>query len=194
MEQRYWQKEGGIMQIKSSVNKYLVLLLSGGLLSGCALLQTITGESDNSSPTATSVTCPIKEDETYSYSRAQEAYLRLSERWRGKTVQRQTPVVRAALQHRVDAIYSHARTTHPCLEGTIDWLLVFNSNGAVTESHLLWSSPGMRPVEFELRQAISDLRLLPIAAPRGSVYLLPITLQADTKNGPTLNVRDFMLK
>ncbi len=194
MEQRYWQKEGGIMQIKSSVNRYLVLLLSGGLLSGCALLQTITGASDNSSPTVTSVTCPIKEDETYSYSRAQEVYLRLSERWWGKTTQRQVPDVRAALQRRVNAIYSHAQTTNPCLEGTIDWLLVFNNDGAVTETHLLWSSPGMRPLEFELRQAINDLRLLPIAAPRGAVYLLPITLQADAKNGPILNIRDFMLK
>lgn len=182
------------MQIISSLNRYILLLLGGGLLSGCTLLQAITGESDNLSPTATSVTCPVNEEEAYSYSRAQQAYLRLSERWWGRTTQRQTPDVRAALQRRVNAIYSRAQNTYPCLEGTIDWLLVFNNDGAVTESHLLWSSPGMRPLEFELRQAISDLRLLPIAAPKGSVYLLPITLQADAAHGPTLNVRNFMLK
>lgn len=182
------------MQIISSLNRYIFLLFSGGLLSGCTLLQAITGESDNLAPTATSVTCPVNEEEAYGYSRAQQAYLHLSERWWGRTTQRQTPDVRAALQRRVNAIYSRAQTTYPCLEGTIDWLLVFNSNGAATESHLLWSSPGIRPLEFELRQAISDLRLLPIAAPKGSVYLLPITLQADATHGPTLNVRDFMLK
>ncbi len=194
MEQRCWQKKERINHTMSSLKKYIVLFLSGGLLSGCALLQAITGESDNLAPTTTSVTCPINEEDAYSYSRAQEAYLRLSERWWGRTMQRQTPDIRAALQRRVDAIYSHARTINPCLQGTIDWLLIFNNDGTVTESHLLWSSPAIRPLEFELRQAISDLRLLPIAAPRGSVYLLPITLQADATHGPTLNVQDFILK
>ena len=52
----------------------------------------------------------------------------------------------------------------------------------------------MRPLEFELRQAISNLRLLPIAAPRNSAYLLPITLKADATHGPTLNTRSFMLR
>ena len=109
-------------------------------------------------------------------------------------MQRQTPDVRAALQRRVDAIYSRARTINPCLEGTIDWLLIFNNDGTVKESHLLWSSPSIRPLEFELRQAISDLRLLPIAAPKDSVYLLPLTLQADATHGTTLKTRDFILK
>lgn len=174
--------------------KAIILLLIAGLLSGCALLQAITGESDNTTQQTTAVKCPPLEDPTESYSRAQEAYLYLSERWWGRTIQRQTPDVRAALQRRVDAIYFRARTINPCLEGTIDWLLIFNNDGRVTESHLLQSSPAIRPLEFELRQAISDLRLLPIAAPRGSVYLLPITLQADAAHGPTLNVRNFILK
>ncbi len=194
MARRCWQKKERISYIMSSLNRYIVLFLSGTLLSGCALLQAITGESDKLAPTTTSVTCPTNEEPAYSYTRAQEAYLRLSERWWGRTMQRQTPDVRAALQRRVEAIYSHARTINPCLQGTIDWLLVFNNDGTVTETHLLWSSPGMRPLEFELRQAISYMRLLPIAAPQGSVYLLPITLQADATHGPTLNVRNFMLK
>lgn len=186
------------MQLYTQSNyRTIVLLLISALLSGCALLQAITGTDDAPTRPTTSVNCPIKDDASYDYMRAEQSYSRYVEKWRGKTIQRHEPGIDALFDQkraRIAFIYSQALRDNPCIEGAIDWVLVFRNDGTLAEIRQLWSSINYPPLEFELRKALSDIRLLPIAAPQNSVYLLPITFRADATHTPSLNTRSFMIQ
>lgn len=174
--------------------KFITSLFILVLLSGCSQLQTILIGSDEPDRSPPPVKCPAPEDVAEGESRAQIAYLRQIERWRGKTILRQTPDIGPVLQRRVNAIYAHTQQHYPCLEGAMEWLLVFSNDGTVTEAQLLWRSAALFPLELELRRALMDFRLLPIAAPPGSVYLLPVTFTADGINSPRIAPRSYMLQ
>lgn len=174
--------------------KSLTSLLICALLTGCSQLQTILIGNDEPARSPTSVKCPAPEDVAEGESRAQIAYLRQVERWRGKTILRPAPDIGPVLQRKVNVIYAHAQQYYPCLEGAMEWLLVFSNDGTVAEAHLLWRSAALFPLEFELHRALMDFRLLPIAAPPGSVYLLPVTFTADGVNSPRITSRSYMLQ